>query len=533
MPSTYHRFITKQPRLLPWSRLYSLAPIGIGSPLVESQTSYIARLSIAHNLSVGVLFGYELAPLAGKEFLRRAASRTKYPCSIFASAFQPCARAMNGLGVIASDWVDILQSLTLRTDLRFMTMLTWEEVMPQNRLLRTNRAWCPTCYEDWQTKGEVIYEPLLWAISVANICPLHHRALRTVCNHCNEMLPPLTSKSRPGFCSKCGQWLGEKEAIELSLDGTLSEQEFEWQNWAATSVGNLIAMAPKLENMPTRDGVIKSLTTYMGEYLGHLPQFAQAININHSTAWHWRKGKSLPQLNSLLRLCRHLGVSLLDVVTGKFIKGSSVLAGKSVPKRHKREATRRRPLDKPEAERVLRASLKEVTSPSLQDVAARLDRNGNTLRYWFSELCKEVVAKHRTYRRESLLSDGKNIGTALQQVIDESPPPSMRAVARQLGYDIKTLIKHFPDLSCEITERHKAHNKTIWEDRKKILLSAWSERPPPSVLGLAKRLGLSVSSLYEHFPDLCHEVAAQRLAYRRSQYSETQKVSGNRSRQTA
>jgi hypothetical protein len=41
------------------SRLYSLAPVGIGTPHVESLSGYITRLAEAHVLSVGDLVGRE------------------------------------------------------------------------------------------------------------------------------------------------------------------------------------------------------------------------------------------------------------------------------------------------------------------------------------------------------------------------------------------------------------------------------------------------------------------------------------------
>ena len=39
------------------SRLYSLSPVGIGTPQVESLSGYIARLAEAHVLSIGDMVG--------------------------------------------------------------------------------------------------------------------------------------------------------------------------------------------------------------------------------------------------------------------------------------------------------------------------------------------------------------------------------------------------------------------------------------------------------------------------------------------
>jgi len=38
------------------TRLYSLAPIGVGTPMVESLTGYVVRLAEAHSVSAGLLY---------------------------------------------------------------------------------------------------------------------------------------------------------------------------------------------------------------------------------------------------------------------------------------------------------------------------------------------------------------------------------------------------------------------------------------------------------------------------------------------
>jgi len=43
------------PGVPPRARFYPLEPIGIGTPLVESLTSYLLRLAEAHGVPVGVL----------------------------------------------------------------------------------------------------------------------------------------------------------------------------------------------------------------------------------------------------------------------------------------------------------------------------------------------------------------------------------------------------------------------------------------------------------------------------------------------
>ena len=50
------------PTLPPRSRLYSLAPMGIGTSQVESLTSYVMRLAEAHAVSPGTLIRQEIFP---------------------------------------------------------------------------------------------------------------------------------------------------------------------------------------------------------------------------------------------------------------------------------------------------------------------------------------------------------------------------------------------------------------------------------------------------------------------------------------
>lgn len=59
---TYEKCELDQPVFRPRTRLYSLEPIGMGSPFVESLTSYITRLAEAHTVSPGILLAKELWP---------------------------------------------------------------------------------------------------------------------------------------------------------------------------------------------------------------------------------------------------------------------------------------------------------------------------------------------------------------------------------------------------------------------------------------------------------------------------------------
>jgi hypothetical protein len=110
------------PPVPPRSRLYHLAPIGLGTPYVESLTGYVARLAEAHNVSTRTLVVRELLPLLGRCHLSKAVN------SSLSSFWTGGVRAVNGIRTLAGDWRRVLQDLTGRRDLHFLTLLTWAEV---------------------------------------------------------------------------------------------------------------------------------------------------------------------------------------------------------------------------------------------------------------------------------------------------------------------------------------------------------------------------------------------------------------------
>src|SRR2546426_11940697 len=88
----------------PRSRLYSLEPIGIGTPEVESLSSYLNRLAQAHCVTVTTLMAHELLPHIGTPPPLRAHPAPTPPRAGGRGVSQHLARQLNGLGRIAATW---------------------------------------------------------------------------------------------------------------------------------------------------------------------------------------------------------------------------------------------------------------------------------------------------------------------------------------------------------------------------------------------------------------------------------------------
>ena len=108
MSPTLEAWDLEVPSLTARSRLYSLAPIGIGTAFVESLSGYVERLAAAHAVSPGSLIGRELFGRSGG---------TK-PINVGLVSY-----AIDGVGSGAKRWVQALETATSRPDLRFDSIL--------------------------------------------------------------------------------------------------------------------------------------------------------------------------------------------------------------------------------------------------------------------------------------------------------------------------------------------------------------------------------------------------------------------------
>src|SRR5215470_6463846 len=235
----------------PHSHLYCLEPIAVGSPMVESLTSYLTRLAEAHSVFPRVLVAKEITPVVDPHLASRATYRS--------TGFWKQCPALNGVTSLAAGMVQALQQLTQRNDLRFLTMLPWKEVLADSRLVRRTRAWCPLCYEEWRVSHQEVYDPLLWALEDITHCLRHGVQLQQHCPNpdCGRMLYPLYSTAQPGYCTWCHQWLGQ--TLSFAQKG---EEDWAWQVWINRAVGELLATAPTLFAFPSRENVAATLTVY-------------------------------------------------------------------------------------------------------------------------------------------------------------------------------------------------------------------------------------------------------------------------------
>jgi len=188
-----------------------------------------------------------------------------------------------------------------------------------------------------------------------------------------------------------------------------SGEERNWQIYAARMVGNLLAnnanaqMRPHLKNIPC---VIRACRVRHGSTW----KLSKKLHLSNRTLNAWLLGKQIPQIESLIRVCYFCGIPLYDLLTTDSA----------------------------------RINLKALKSRSLPDILSPTKD-----------------------RRSRTVMDAEYIRRKMMEVLEsnEEPSPSMRQVAKRLNYSPRELREHFPDLNRAICERRKEYRRICYEQK--------------------------------------------------------------------
>ena len=500
---------------------------------VESLTGYVSRLADAHAVSVGNLVGRELLLVSSKPRLpfgpfvpRDGTTKTH--------GFRGRACSANGWGESASRWVGALERATHQINLRFLTLLPFEDVLSRGGLFRPTRSWCPACYEDWRCAGTIVYEPLLWTIRSATYCLRHGCPLKELCPYCHETMSPLGTYTRPGYCSKCLQWLGHSEEPK-PVDHFDKEARTHEDVWRTKAVAELLAAAPQLKvSSVALKANLRACIEYVAE--GNVLAFAEAVQLSRPGLDYLTNGKGLPELGTFLQICRQTGVPLTTFLTSNPVADAanwdqlkqtlqSCRKDCRVPLARSREQVRA----------AMREALLEQPPPSLSEIARRLDYKGvEGFRDVDKTLSKQLAANYRKSGRThwwrkpgaTRICEPAEIQAVLEQLLAEKHPRSLYELAVSLGYVNEGYIQlKFPQLCSAIRQKIRTNNEERITAMKRALECALNDEPPASLEELRRQLGYSCSTvLKKHFPGLCDEVSTRRRLHRRQKILELTKA---------
>jgi hypothetical protein len=375
----------------PRSQVFPLAPIGVGSPGVESVTGYCVRLANEHSISTAQMVVALLAP-------NMATARVKNQRrNALGSMLAIAGSSFNGLDLWAEESVDALQCLTGLDTPKGLSFVPWRGALSHWALLRKGRYWCPCCYEDDLRGSAVPYERLMWSVAAVQFCPTHHARLEWKCRACGRTQAPLANNSRAGYCAYCGGWLGLVEA-DPSLR-FCDENDYELR--VSERIGHLVAAGCDASMRADRGTMSRGVSRLIRlKCNGVLARLARDARISATTLSVWIRGKSAIAMASLLNLCELCDVMPADVLRGvEFEVGHGRMVARS-PGRSPTSSRRRGSADRVAVGQLIEELLlrRPVPAPSLADVARGFGYNPQLLRYWCEEQCKTIAGRGARWR---------------------------------------------------------------------------------------------------------------------------------------
>ncbi|MDQ3703930.1 MAG: TniQ family protein [Chloroflexota bacterium] len=521
------------------SRLYSLEPIGVGTGLVESLTSYVARLAYAHRVTVSGLARVFLVPRHDATDYAGHPCQPQQPQRYPTLSTEHAVRAplknvlknmpsYDGTGTSAERWVRILQALTLRSELHCLTILPWGAALSARGLLRLTRAWCPTCLSEWEARGKwccatqsgrygnltQVYEPLLWRLQVVRVCPTHGRPLRTQCPHpdCGREQSSLHTYTRPGYCSWCYRWLGVSEEEEAKGESGRAS----WDEWVLSNVSQLIAAAthvlvpPQAPQAPQATLVREALAACVERFTGgNMEAFEREARLPHSVLQYPLRRGGLPQLATLLHVSYCMQVSLLDLLTNGASIATKLPARMRVPEwdvapeaadaahliAHApftastalAPPTPVLPVDPADIPLtgLNNAPVAEI-APNLQPGAITTDQ-AKRIR---GEALPRAFVERAQRRLEA------EVQLAQHTELPGQSPNSVHGIARELGCHPATLYRYFPELCKAVAERYvlylrkrsMARDEALLQQVRGVVLKLLAEGKYPSSVRVSQAL---------------------------------------------
>lgn len=290
----------------PRSRLYNLEPVGLGTPYVESLSSYFARLAQAHSVSTISLFKWEILPLLNIIM----SDEFNVGVGYYPSSRELSPGPVNSSFNLTSAWAQALTLLTKQKKLHLLTALPLGGSVSPHFLMKKTPAWCSSCCYEWQQTGKINYGPLLWSFSVVTICPFHKQLLRQICPHCAKQQRLLSPRGEPGYCFNCDGWLSSDiNVATLSAHHPDSNQR-DQQLRVADAVGELIGVI-QAEQKPVKENTIHKILTLIDVVAnGDDKAFSRFVVANNNLVSNWMSGRTNIRLDTLLKICFSFDINL-------------------------------------------------------------------------------------------------------------------------------------------------------------------------------------------------------------------------------
>ena len=300
--------------------LYGRFPAAFGTGLVESLSSYVARLCVARSVSVADVFDRLVRPLVPHGLLPQRERLSFY--------LSHDSVDLDGLGPRTKHLAAAFEHLTDCPELHLHTFLPWRLLLsPRSAGVvgRSGKRWCPRCFADWRERRLELWEPLLWRVPPVRWCPVHKVPLAQRCLACGRAQRVVSQSAPIGRCERCGADLACADWVGLPAPRRrVAHSHPQWDWWTAVAVHQMLAAQRPAARRASPVGFATLVESARGRFPRRsLDALAKHLGLSRSALESARRIDRGLSLRKFLAVCMRLGANPVEVAFAPYGRSSA------------------------------------------------------------------------------------------------------------------------------------------------------------------------------------------------------------------
>ena len=402
-------------------RLYQIFPYGVGTPEVESFSSFLLRLATLHALSPNELLSV-LQSRFGVDYNRvDERVRSDFVIPRLAHLVRPTE--------FSKLLVELVQMATGVTCLRETTLLALgRDFGRQKAVFRNDLAWCPLCLEEQHKAGQSAHLHLVWSFQDYEYCHAHQCEVIDRCPNCNAKQNTLRLRHSIGRCTVCGH--------SLVAAGVVMVNQRKSHDYADDLIGVVAGIGQNPTSELSQELARKCVDELFSEVWRREEERILWQMLPRDECIAIVTGDKELTLPILRRVAYRLGVDLYQILSGRLEPITKALDPAwlmELPGNLRPSPKKRRICRKEFFGRVTDARNRFANAPTLSDVARAAGTSTGAIEYHFPSLALDIKSAHAlmlSAKRQREIELGR---VALFQYLSMDGQKSRKAAARHVA----------------------------------------------------------------------------------------------------